>query len=505
MYPLKYAVGSKPHRRTDHVISKSGNLLILHGGYADNYHFNDTWYYIIDENRWLEKVDFVHADYPETCIDDLRVIQDDPECIELEFPSDLRRSNESTLALKYQDILPYSEQEGYTPDPAHHLYFGIVDDAEKLVQELRRTYLEQEIYDKKGERIWLQSSVPDGTPIAPKAASGPRQYARKKNVRFNETTELDVWEWCTTAKGEPTRGWKNDGLFGRSNATVLIPQPRRQSPGWDGCEDFNWKYPPSRSDHASVYVEKYDILVTHGGIGYDPSNPTPSFESLETRVLGDMWVLSVHTCAHNCSGNGVCNDGFCKCDPGFYGVDCSNFTCPGSVCHYDEDHSQHCTHCCYDSIGDRKVPCHLKDHELMIFSGTSEGICDGFGTCQCAPPFIGEDCSILDCKHNCSFNGYCSVEFPASRCMCKAGYTGEYCQHLECLNNCSYPNGDCDHKTGQCSCNHLYNPYDRRERWNTWQGDDCSYLPTWSKGYRRVVVSLLSLILDMVVVLIIQI
>eukprot|EP00970_Alexandrium_tamarense_P006038 scaffold1012_cov189-Alexandrium_tamarense.AAC.23 len=326
----KRTFGSKPHRRTDHVISKSGNLLILHGGYADNYHFNDTWYYIIDENRWLEKVDFVHADYPETCIDDLRVIQDDPECIELEFPSDLRRSNESTLALKYQDILPNSEQEGYTPDPAHHLYFGIVDDAEKLVQELRRTYLEQEIYDKKGERIWLQSSVPDGTPIAPKAASGPRQYARKKNVRFNETTELDVWEWCTTAKGEPTRGWKNDGLFGRSNATVLIPQPRRQSPGWDGCEDFNWKYPPSRSDHASVYVEKYDILVTHGGIGYDPSNPTPSFESLETRVLGDMWVLSVHTCAHNCSGNGVCNDGFCKCDPGFYGIDCSNFTCPGS-------------------------------------------------------------------------------------------------------------------------------------------------------------------------------
>lgn len=27
-------------------------------------------------------------------------------------------------------------------------------------------------------------------------------------------------------------------------------------------------------------------------------------------------------------------------------------------------------------------------------SGESHGICDGFGTCQCAPPFIGDDCSI---------------------------------------------------------------------------------------------------------------
>ena len=25
--------------------------------------------------------------------------------------------------------------------------------------------------------------------------------------------------------------------------------------------------------------------------------------------------------------------------------------------------------------------------------GESHGICDGFGSCQCAPPFIGSDCS----------------------------------------------------------------------------------------------------------------
>ncbi|KAL7553832.1 hypothetical protein ACHAWF_017166 [Thalassiosira exigua] len=478
----KRIFGRKPRPRTDHILSLSGNLLVLHGGFGDNKHFDDTWHYIIDENRWLEKVDFVHALYPETCTDDLAIIEEDPSCIELSFPPDLRRSNESTLALKYQQILPFVEQKGYTPDPDYPFYFGIVDDAEGFVQELRQKYLEQEVIDKKGQRIWLESTVPDGTPIAPRAATAPRQYARQKKIRFNKTTELEVWEWCVSVKGEPTRGRED------SNTSVLIPQPRRQSPGgWDGCQDIRWKSPPSRADHASVYVDKYDMLVTHGGIGFRPDQDVQSLGSDEDimpnstnlAVLGDFWALNMHTCAHNCSGNGVCTNGFCKCDPGYYGIDCSNVTCPGSVCEYDENHDQHCTHCCSRAQDGLKVPCRLEDEELMIFDGKSEGVCDGFGTCQCAPPYIGEDCSILDCKHNCSFNGFCMLEFPQSRCMCKDGYTGEYCQHLECLNNCSYPNGICQN-TGACTCSKLFSPYNRTQPWDRWQGEDCGYLPAWS-------------------------
>ncbi|KAL7465153.1 hypothetical protein ACHAXS_005490 [Conticribra weissflogii] len=426
----KRTFGRKPHQRTDHILALSDDILILHGGYADNYHFNDTWYYIIDENRWLEKEAFVHAYYPDTCTDDFEEIDNNPECIELDFPPDLRRSNVSTFALKYQEILPYSEQAGYTPDPDHPFYFGIVDDAEQLIQGLRRKYLEKEVYDSKGSRIWIESTVPDGTPIAPNAASAPRQFAQRKMMKYNETTDLEIWEWCVSVKGEPTRRALKDGKDGRTTNSVFIPQPRRQSPGWDGCEDTKWKFPPSRSDHASIYIPKHEMLVTHGGVGYDKKHPHPSYPvtdySPPTRVLDDLWVLNLHNCAHNCSNNGVCNNGFCKCDPGFWGMDCSNYTCPGSVCHYDDNHVQHCTHCCFDQVGDRKIPCRLDDgDEEIFFTGRSEGVCDGFGTCQCAPPYIGEDCSILDCKHNCSFNGYCSVEFPQSRCMCKDGYTGE--------------------------------------------------------------------------------
>ena len=69
--------------------------------------------------------------------------------------------------------------------------------------------------------------------------------------------------------------------------------------------------------------------------------------------------------------------------------------------------------------------------------GSSHGVCDGFGTCQCAPPFLGDDCATKDCLHDCSFNGYCSVEYPVSRCVCNPSYFGEFCEQIECLNNCS--------------------------------------------------------------------
>jgi hypothetical protein len=64
--------------------------------------------------------------------------------------------------------------------------------------------------------------------------------------------------------------------------------------------------------------------------------------------------------------------------------------------------------------------------------------------------------------------------------MCKDGFEGEFCQHHQCLNNCSWPNGFCNHDTGECSCNTLSSPYYRRITWSKWQGRDCSYLPVFS-------------------------
>ena len=414
----------------------SRDILILFGGYSDNQHLNDTWFYYIKENRWLEKTEFVHAFFLPDCSDDLQKIEDTPDCVELKFPPVLRRSNITTRATRYQEVLPYKDQPGYTPDPDYPLYFGIVDDALTFVEDLRQKFLFKETYDDDRNRIWLQSEVKDGTPIAPNAATALRQYARPRKVIFNSTTTLEVWEWCVSAVGSPTRNKLIDGIAGRSNSPIFIRQPKRKSPGWDGCREFEWKYPPSRSDHMAIFIEKYHMAVLYGGVGFkNGPHPREIDTTHNSQVLDDLWTFNMRGCPKNCSDHGVCSDGFCRCDPGYYGLDCSNYTCPGSVCYYDLDHVQHCTHCCHDGYshtdgdiyiaGVRKVPCRLDD-DGRTFMGHSEGVCDGFGTCQCAPPFIGEDCSIKDCKHNCSFNGYCSVEYPVSRCMCKRGYFGEH-------------------------------------------------------------------------------
>ena len=84
-------------------------------------------------------------------------------------------------------------------------------------------------------------------------------------------------------------------------------------------------------------------------------------------------------------------------------------SCPGDFCYYDETtNEQHCNHCCHaphkhaDQLGgpdmltetfpyisdQRKVPCD------QSHPGEMNGICDGFGICTCAPPFITDDCSV---------------------------------------------------------------------------------------------------------------
>ena len=146
--------------------------------------------------------------------------------------------------------------------------------------------------------------------------------------------------------------------------------------------------------------------------------------------------------------------------------------------------------------------------------GEENGICNGWGKSYCAPPFIGEDCSVKDCKNNCTFQGYCSVEFPVSRCMCNPGYYGDECQYAHCLNNCSYPNGLCNTTTGECDCHLLYNPYNNTRVYIgrnhidhvtlkeiSWGGPDCSYLHAFSAASRRFDSSNLTLLLLIMVIL----
>ncbi len=59
--------------------------------------------------------------------------------------------------------------------------------------------------------------------------------------------------------------------------------------------------------------------------------------------LDDMWYYNFDVCINNCSFHGDCHLGYCKCYSGYYGIDCSNTSCPGTACYYDElTHEQVC-------------------------------------------------------------------------------------------------------------------------------------------------------------------
>lgn len=38
--------------------------ILMHGGAANNYIYDDMWYYNITSNEWLEKKTFVYPKYP---------------------------------------------------------------------------------------------------------------------------------------------------------------------------------------------------------------------------------------------------------------------------------------------------------------------------------------------------------------------------------------------------------------------------------------------------------
>jgi len=521
-----YVGEERPDRRTDHIMvlaSKQGlnaDMMIMFGGYYNNNQYGDTWYFNISKTTntgyWQQKTGFVHANWPETCTDDLNLNNNlelipnaSDTCVLLEYPPDLLRAQDDVLQdgqikTARSDILPYHQQGGnFIGQGQPFTYFGIWDNAvERMAELIDLALAERE--DSAIPLAHVSSRLVDGTPIAPRAATAPRQYAREYLVSDilpkayqNYTSILDqanrsatIWEWCVTGK---TKVWDGDGegLNGRSANDVIIEQPRRQRYGWDGCREGDlepdqdlWVFPNSRSDHKSVYVESYGLLLVYGGVGY-LEKLQPSLETTHpSEVLNDFWAYNINNCNNDCSQHGYCKYGFCVCDPGYYGLDCSNKTCPGSFCYYNELKEQICNHCCYEGYEHTDADVYLPDVKKVVCSkentGNTNGLCDGFGTCQCAPPYIGEDCSIKDCKHNCTFNGYCSVEFPVSRCICAEGYFGEYCQFQECLNNCSYPNGICNYADGLCDCSVVYNPFENFREWAPWGGEDCSYLAAYN-------------------------
>lgn len=540
----------KPLSRVDHSLEISGHILYLFGGYADNYLFDDTWQYNKSSSLWFEKKVLVHAKYPDTCRDDwLEILNSTSNCTELMYPEP-RMRDRSTDGFEPFDAEPIENLKDLR-------YF------DENVKDLRMWYYGIVPRESEAEII-ATGKVPggkqsnQGDPLVPYAATGPYQFVRrleKKSVDFSvreaEFNDTIVYISCTSAELDVYKDLNMQPPEGEQS--LLVPIPRRRSPGWDGCTgrqdgkhllDNRWaagldstlvldfERPPQRADHRSIYIDSLAMggsrapqephasggrlgeIYIFGGMSYSDQQLANLEDTYESIVKDDFWRLGIHDCMNNCSNHGVCEYGFCHCYDGYYGVDCSNQSCPGDYCYWDDrKHEQVCSHCCFagwhhspeqtwiDGVNAVKIPCGESE------PGDKLGVCDGYGHCHCQPPYVGDDCSIRDCEKDpegrvCSDNGYCSIEFPISRCICNPGYYGEKCEHRICLNNCSYPKGDCNSTTGICDCHVMKNPYNNRKPFEfrkvekrkedfrkykeivtvKWAGQDCSYIMAYAAG-----------------------
>lgn len=420
--------------------------------------------------------------YAANCTDDFEYIQKHPSCAKLLWPKHLAREE-----LYPFSVIPYSNQQYYWPmvDEDNGPFYGLFD------KDFKESGLAA-----KANLNNVTSLQPDNGLVFPFAATGVMQFAKPFIYTFNGTTNATLYERCTSTFAEPTRGRLVDGLNGRSNGSVFIAQPRPQKPGWDGCRDrydgrsdlpagLQYVMPLPRFGHRAIYHENTSEIIMFGGMAYTSQQAKSLAYTWPSSTLSDMWYYNMNHCINNCTGHGECDYGFCKCNIGYYGNDCSNSSCPGTFCYYDEyTNEQNCTHACQAGYTHTDADTYVQDIYKIPCTqdnwGESNGICNGNGTVMCAPPFLGDDCGTKDCKSNCSFNGWCSIEYPVSRCLCIPGYFGEICEYKLCLNNCSYPHGTCNTSSGFCNCNMMYSPYNNTRAYVPWGGEDCSYLMAYA-------------------------
>jgi hypothetical protein len=173
-----------PSSRMDMVFLLTDEVIFMHGGYADNYLYDDVWYFDLTTHKWLEKKRFVYPRYPASCTDDWEyILQND--CTSLEWPLHLQRD----INYPYS-VLPAGQQPFHYPDSDIGPYFNIFDKG---------------TIPEYGNYTWLKTPVPN-TPMVPYAATGPLQYVKGYEWIYNYTTNITLYERCTSVVAEPTRG-----------------------------------------------------------------------------------------------------------------------------------------------------------------------------------------------------------------------------------------------------------------------------------------------------------
>ena len=191
-----------------------------------------------------------------------------------------------------------------------------------------------------------------------------------------------------------------------------------------------WDPSLSASGNGTIAVFGSYVNATTGETVYSAVPPDMWVEALSdygerycVEELDDAWEYSPAACRADCSRHGACEFNACVCDPGFWGDDCSQLTCPGAVC-------------AFDYVG----------RALVCDQCGAGGTCDGAtGACACVFPASGPACDQFACLNGCSGHGVCdtSVADPDTGygiCTCDtvngtAVYTGADCSVAVCPSN----------------------------------------------------------------------
>ena len=183
---------------------------------------------------------------------------------------------------------------------------------------------------------------------------------------------MSVW-------GQPTRS-ESELFESLENRQLFVHQPRRQRPGWDGCRDrrdgradlkseLMWDQPTQRWNHKMLLHAESSTIMLTGGVHHPRPEPVRMDYTPEIETTMDIWIYDLNSCVHDCSGHGSCVLGYCFCDDGYYGMDCSNTSCPGDYCYYDDvTWKQSCRHCCSSQSRSEPYVHKFESERMRIFS-----------------------------------------------------------------------------------------------------------------------------------------
>lgn len=233
--------------------------------------------------------------------------------------------------------------------------------------------------------------------------------------------------------------------------------------------------------------------VIFGGYGSECENKFTGSPGLycapkgEAYFLGDTWHYTQRICPRNCMLNGTCHYGSCICGKGFFGLDCSNRTCPDCTYMNAPGSSKKSFACEIWDVKDNPVtlnnnpdpknPVSESHHRLgpnipvtlsngSILDGNCyydfakqekicrscslRGTCDfPTGNCVCEAMYSNFDCSYRACPHPlCNGGGTCLLR---GECVCRYATFEKDCSiSFECPNDCSFQ-GICE-PGGKCRC-----------------------------------------------------